>query len=302
MPRPTPILSSISLLLLPFLPSCQGGDSGPPLVIQRDSAGIEIVEAMRPLWADSSLWSIDPEPLIDLALSGSGPSHEFFRIRGLKQRPDGSLLLASRTSQEILRYSPEGEFLGALGRPGGRSWGVQQPAAGGTGGRHGLRARLRRPGRRSGSRHGAGPDLHVAPPGFRHPFPGDGTLLAESRVWTGLEEIANQLIRPPTALVRFDLEGVLIDGIGVRAGHESYQFAFEDNFGDAAALFARSGQVATLGPRVFYGSSDLMQVEELDPAGNITRILRIPGYGLDLTDAQVAAERMPISTSIFLRA
>ena len=34
-----------------------------------------------------------------------------------------------------------------------------------------------------------------------------------------------------------------------------------------------------------------MQVEELDPAGDITRILRIPGYPLDLSAAQVAAER-----------
>ena len=292
MPRPTPILSSISLLLLPFLPSCQGGDSGPPLVIQRDSAGIEIVEAMRPLWADSSLWSIDPEPLIDLALSGSGPSHEFFRIRGLKQRPDGSLLLASRASQEILRYSPEGEFLGALGRPGegpGEFSNLQRVE---------LVADTAFALDYDGRVAVVGPDMELVRT-FMLPhqvsdihFLGDGTLLAESRVWTGLEEIANQLIRPPTALVRFDLEGVLIDGIGVRAGYESYQFAFEDNFGDAAALFARSGQVATLGPRVFYGSSDLMQVEELDPAGNITRILRIPGYGLDLTDAQVAAERL----------
>ena len=34
-----------------------------------------------------------------------------------------------------------------------------------------------------------------------------------------------------------------------------------------------------------------MQVEELDPSGKVVRIMRIPGYPLELTDAQVAAER-----------
>ena len=35
----------------------------------------------------------------------------------------------------------------------------------------------------------------------------------------------------------------------------------------------------------------MMQVEELDMSGSLVRILRIPGYPLDLGDAQVAAER-----------
>ena len=83
----------------------------------------------------------------------------------------------------------------------------------------------------------------------------------------------------------------MVDSLGERPGRESYSFSYEDNAGDGPALFGKAAQVAALGPRVFYGSSDLMQVEELDPAGNVTRILRIPGYGLDLTDAQVAAER-----------
>ena len=282
---------SAVLLLLCGSVSCSPADSGPPLMVQRDSAGIQIVEVLRPLWGDSSLWSIDPEPLVDLTLSGSGASHEFFRVRGLKQRPDGALVFANRASQEIRLYSAEGEFLGAMG---GRGQGP------------GEFSNLQRVKfvadtvialDYDGRVTVVGPDMELVRT-FALPFNvddlhslGAGTVLGESSVSAGLEEVVNQLIRPPLALVRFDLEGVVIDSLGERPGRESYQFAFEDNFGDAAALFARSGQVAALGPRVFYGSSDLMQVEELDPAGNITRILRIPGYGLDLTDAQVAAER-----------
>ena len=280
-----------ALLLLCGIAACGDGDSGPPLVVQRDSAGIQIVEALRPLWGDSSLWSIDPEPLVDLALSGSGAPHEFFRVRGVKQRSDGALVLANRASQEIRLYSPEGEFLGALGRPGegpGEFSNLQRVKFVAD-----TVIALDYDGRVTV----VGPDMELVRT-FALPFNvndlhslGDGTVLGESTVWAGLEEVANQLIRPPLALARFDLEGVVIDSLGERPGSESYSFSYEDNAGSGPALFAKAAQVATLGPRAFYASSDLMQVEELDPAGNVTRIRRIPGYGLDLTDAQVAAER-----------
>ena len=287
----TPTRLCIALLLLCGIVACGGPDSGPPLVVQRDSAGIEIIEAMRPLWGDSRRWSIDPEPILDLALSGTGPAHEFFRVRGLKQRPDGSLVLANRASQEIRRYSPDGEFLGALGRPGegpGELSNLQRIE---------LVADTVFALDYDGRAAVAGPDMELVRT-FTLPHNvddihslGDGTMLGESTVLTGLEEVANQLIRPPTALVRFDLDGAWIDSLGVRPGRESYSFSYEDNAGTGPALFAKIGQVAALGSRVFYGSSDLMQVEELDPAGDITRILRIPGYPLDLSAAQVAAER-----------
>jgi hypothetical protein len=46
-----------------------------------------------------------------------------------------------------------------------------------------------------------------------------------------------------------------------------------------------------MGRRIFNGANDLMQVQELDMSGNLVRILRIPDYPLELTAAQIAAER-----------
>lgn len=291
MTRSTADPRRVVVLLLCGITACSDGDSGPPLVVQRDSAGIEIVEATRPLWGDSSAWSIDPDPILDLTLSGSGPPHEFFRVRGLKQRSDGSLMLANRASQEIRLYSPEGAFLGGMGGPG------QGPGEFSNLQRVKFVADTVIALDYDGRVTVVGPDMELVRT-YALPFNvddihslGDGTVLGESSVRAGLEEVANQLIRPPLALVRFDLEGVVIDSLGERPGRESYSFSYEDNAGYGPALFGKAAQVAALGPRVFYGSSDLMQVEELDPAGNVTRILRIPGYGLDLTDAQVAAER-----------
>lgn len=284
-------LRGVAFLLLWAIAACGDGDAGLPLIVQRDSAGIQIIEATRPLWGEASLWSIDPDPLLNLTLSGRGPAHEFFRVRGLKQRPDGSLVLANRASQELRFYSAEGEFLGAMG---GRGEGP------------GEFSNLQRVKLVADTVFALDYDgrVTVVGPGmelvrvFSLPFNvddihslGDGTVLGESTVWAGLEEVVNQLVRPPMALVRFDLGGSSIDSIGVRPGRESYSFSYEDNYGSGPVLFGKAAQVAAHGPRIFYGSSDLMQVEELSPAGSIARILRIPDYPLGLTDGQVAAER-----------
>ena len=284
-------LRSAAFLLLYGIAACGDRDSGPPLVVQRDSAGIEIIEAMQPLWGESSLWSIDPDPLVDLIVSGSGTSHEFFRVRGVRQRPDGSLVLADRASRQLRHYSREGEFLGALGGPGegpGEFSDIQQIE---------LIADTVFALDSDGRVTVVGPDMELVRT-FTLPFSvndihflGDGTLLGESFMDPGPVKIANQMIRPPIALVRFDLEGIRIDSIGERPGHEFYSFALEDYSGSRPPLFGRNAEVATLGPQVFYGSSDLMQVEESDLAGNIVRILRVPGYDLALTNAEVAAER-----------
>lgn len=278
-------------LLLGGTISCGAPDSGPPLIVQRDSAGIEIIEATRPLWGDSSQWSIDPDPLVDLALSGSGPDHEFFRIRGLKQRPDGSLVVVNRGSQQVRLYSRDGEFLGALGGPGegpgefSNLWRVELVAD--------TALALDTDGRVTV----VGPDMQLVrtfqlpPRVFEIHFLADGTLLAESYFGIELEEAGVERIRPPTALVRFSLEGAWVDSIGVRLGRESFELASEDDYISGPALFGKASQVATLGPRVFFGSSDLMQVDELDPAGNLSRILRIRDFPLGLTAEQFDAER-----------
>ena len=281
----------VATLLLCGMLSCTGDDADPPLVVQRDSAGIEIIEALRPLWDDSSPWSIDPDPLVDLTLSGSGPAHEFFRVRGVRQRSDGSLVLADRASRQIRHYSREGEFLGALGGPGEgpgefRSLERVETVADTV-------FALDSDGRVTV----VGPEMTLIRT-FDLPHHiiefhslGDGTFLAEYFMDPGPVEVVNRMVRPPVALVRFDPEGIEIDSIAERPGREFYSFAFEDYSGSAPPLFGRHWVAATLGPRVFYGSSDLMQVEELDLAGNIARILRVPGHVLDLTDAEVAAER-----------
>ena len=281
----------IALLLPCGIVACSDANSGPPLVVQRDSAGIQIVEAMRPLWGDSSLWSIDPDPILDLTLSGNSPAHEFFQVGTVMRRPDGSITVANRSSQEVRAFSESGEFQGSFGGPGegpGEFSNLQRiKNAGDT-----LLA-LDYDGRVTV----VAPDLTVIRTfNLTHTttdlyYLGDGTILTESYSSATWEDAVNELVRPPEALMLFDLRGVRIDSIGETRGAESYSYAEEDRWASGRPLFAKRAHIAVLGERIFRGSSDMMQVEELDASGNVVRILRIPGYDLELTEAQVAAER-----------
>ena len=95
------------------------------------------------------------------------------------------------------------------------------------------------------------------------------------------------LIRAPEALLVYDLEGVRRDSIGRTPGPEEYVT-------DALMGFPLFGKVSVLDThrdRIVLGSSDHMQVEEMDANGDTLRILRIPDYPLALTPEEVRAER-----------
>ena len=279
-------LRPAALLLLCGIIACSDGDSGTPLVVQRDSAGIQIVEAMRPLWGDSSLWSIDAEPVVDLTLTGSGPAHEFYRSRSMKQRPDGSLMVANTGSEEVRVFSAAGEFLGSVGGSGagpGEFGGlyvvetaVDTILAMDSDGRVTVVA----------------PDLtvvrtfNIAPLTLDLHYVDGGAILPEPRALVLPQAGLAGRIRRPDPLVLFDLEGEEIDSIGETRGPELYVSVMT-----VPPFFGKSSHVATMGRRIFHGANDLMQVEELDVSGNLVRILRIPDYPLDLSAAQVAAER-----------
>ena len=276
----------LALLLLGGAVSCAEEDSGSPLIVQRDSAGIEIIEAVRPLWGDSSRWSIDPNPVVDLTLSGSSPDHEFYRARSMKQRPDGSLMIADLASQEVRVFSADGEFLESFGGSGdgpGEFRGLYViENAGDT-----LLAMDS-----DGRVTVVAPELtvvrtfNIAPLTLDLHYVDGGAILPEPRALVLPQAGLAGRIRRPDPLVLFDLEGEQIDSIGETRGPELYVSVMT-----VGVFFGKSSHVATMGRRIFLGSNDTMQVDELDVFGNLVRILRIPDYPLALSNAQIAAER-----------
>ena len=105
-------------LLACMLPGCAPADDGPPLAVQRDSAGISIIESFGPVWGDSAHWRVDPEPLLNLAESGTGDPHNFYQVRDVKRLPDGGIVVVNRGSNEIRTFSADGSFVGTAGGQG----------------------------------------------------------------------------------------------------------------------------------------------------------------------------------------
>ena len=270
--------------------ACNAPDPASSLVVQRDSAGVRIIEALRPLWGDSSLWSINPDPLVDLMRSGSGPSHEFFRVRDVRQRPDGSVVVADRGSQEVRLYSSQGEFLGSAGGVGDgpgefrNLWKVEPSAD--------RILALDQRGRVAVFT----PDLmptrtfDVADRVFDLHDLHDGTVLVEVRSLTETEP-GTEVVRGSSALLRFDLTGARVDSLAETPGYEEVSRVIDDQYISGRPLFGREGHVAANGSVILEGSADLMEVRALSGTGDVVRILRIPDYPLSLTDEEVAAER-----------
>lgn len=275
--------------------ACSDRAYDPSLVTHRDSAGVEIVTALRPLWGDSSPWRIDPEALVDLAESGSGDNHRFHEVRGMVRRSDGSLAVADGGSDEIRLYSASGEFERSVGGR-GEGPGEFERIVGLTRGRgdtlialdHADRVAL------------FAPDLtfvgYFALPHFSlavHALD-DGTLIVESEMMS-LEILERGgLVRVPTILWRVEPDDAVTDSIGETAGEEQHVVVSGPHQGQTGTLFGRRSHIATHGGTVHHGHAVSMEVEELAATGELVRILRVPSFPLTLGAEAISAERNAI--------
>lgn len=271
-------------LLACVLPVCAPSDGGPPLTVQRDSAGITIVESFGPAWGDSAHWRVDPEPLLDLAESGTGDPHNFYQVRDVKRLPDGGIVVVNRGSNEIRTFSADGSFVGAAGGHGegpGEFTNLQQvEVVGDSLLARDIRSRVTLFGR--DLQHIRTMQIVDDVTDIRHV--GDGTLIV--RAVTHYPEVYG-VIRPPEVLLSYDVEGVRLDSIGPTPGSEMYVAEMLSG----PPLFGKESVLDTHGGRIFTGSSDEMQIKEISASGETVRILRIPDYALALTPDQVAVER-----------
>ena len=288
-------------LLLIFGAACGGDGRQPqaPSTTVRDSAGVEIVESTRPLWSDSDGWRVESAPVLDLSGSGSGPNHEFFRVRGMRRLSDGSLAVANGGSSEVRLYSAEGSHIASLGGEGDGPGEFRAIVGLDNAGDSVIVLDA------NGRVTFFAPDLALLGT-YTVPLPSgtiaesnavvhlaNGEIVIETRIrfMFGYEG-ESAMLRQPGGLFRVDAAGGTVDSIGVTAGNEV--FMHRNSGGGAFAgipLFARDAFVATHAGRIFLGDAVDMQVEEVTADGGLARILRIPGYPLELSADVFERER-----------
>ncbi len=272
------------------------GCEAPPVSTStsRDSLGVTIVESVAPLWGAGDAWRIEEQPVLDLAGTGSGEMHTFFRVRDVLRAGSGHLAVADGASQQVRVYDATGRFVRAFGGPGEgpgefRSlWTVV----------------LRRDGRlvaldRAGGGSGAEFDLESGlvssfrlPEGVspvRHPQPSDvvwGLDLApaadEERRRAGLQ-------RPPVTIVRLSEDRMTSDSVTSLPGYENFII----NEGDDIPIMGRLPHAVPDGAgRIAAGTADALEYSIVDGrTGQLRLIARIPGVQLTVSSAEVDRER-----------
>lgn len=284
--------SVLALVVMVASLGCGRDRSAAPFV-ERDSAGVRILESRAPQWPGSEAWTLASEPLLDLSTSGTGTPHEFFRVRGAVRLTDGSYAVADGGSSEIRFFSAEGEFLRATGRKGQgpgeferlrslHRLGGDSVLAFEWGGRvavFGPRGRLAR--------------MMLLPPNASDLRVLDGTGFLVKLHYLSMDEYGggNALIRQPIPIVAFSAAGQLLDTVAMAAGGEEFMFVTASGAASAIPLFPKDSHVWIHAHRVYLGSADDMEYRVLSRTGELEEIVRVPGYDLSLSAEEVEAER-----------
>lgn len=261
-------------------------------VTRRDSAGITIVESVSPRWSGGAGWTVDPEPLLDLATSGDGEPHEFFGVTDALRLRDGSIAVALGRAGEIRFFSSTGEFLRTVGRRGDgpgefrRLVGLE-PFRGDSilaFDTQAQRVTIVSPEWNLGRIISFQPES----PWVVRPL-GASSLITVGRALDAETVVRGGHARRPQPVVRFSLSGVVIDTVTTTLGAEIV--ILEAGAVDARALFGRNSYLATRGEAFYLGSSETMEYAIFGAAGEIEWIIRVPDYDLRLSEAEVEAER-----------
>ncbi len=123
--RGTALRSPPALLALALLTFVPGGCEPAPIsdsdtAIRSDSAGVMLVEypSLPPIQESRIAIADEPELVLGDGVAFAGPAYDFFRISGVSQLQDGTLVVANAGSRELRFYGADGHFLRSVGRDG----------------------------------------------------------------------------------------------------------------------------------------------------------------------------------------
>lgn len=271
--------------------ACDAPDGEGERVVHLDSAGVAIVESTAPLGEDGQ-WRVEAEPRLDLTATGSGPAHEFYRVRDATWLADGGVVVAEPTRLRF--FTAEGRPDGEVGREGD-----------GPGEFRAIGRVERLPGdsllvwdRGVGRVTILGPDrsvqrlarLEVDFVATVRALP-DGTLAALLHGVPMLEEAEPGALRVPAPVVRLGPTGSLLDTVTVGAGADHVLQSTEFGLADVRPLFARTTHLATRDGQLVLGDADVVGFEVWSAGGRLLEVVRVTGLDPSLPDSLVELER-----------
>jgi hypothetical protein len=86
-------------------------------VVERDSAGVAIIENVRPVWADGDAWHVGDAPALVVGTAPSDPAHQLFGVYAAVIH-DSTIVVANNGTSELRVFDLRGSSLAVLGGAG----------------------------------------------------------------------------------------------------------------------------------------------------------------------------------------
>jgi hypothetical protein len=246
----------------------------PTAILERDSAGISIVESVAPAWPTGAEWSVSPDPVVTIGAASGAEAEQLYRVRGVARLANGDVALVNGGTHDVRIYSPTGAYVRRFGREGhgpgefrfpNRLW--RLPAD----------------------------SLAIADLDKISTFDSTGALvysdpLAGSPIGrytdgdvVRLPFAAGQNLfelgyaRPRLAVVRARPDGSRADTLAVVAGDEVYRIDVGTGISSYLAPFGLARHVAIHDDLLYTGDGAGFEIHLLDRAGDVVRIMRHSG-------------------------
>lgn len=275
-----------------------GSQTANDTTVVSDSAGVRITQATQALTEEGEMWTVVPEPRLDIGVQEGEPPYELDRVVGAARLTDGSIIVANGGTGELRLFDGEGRFIRSMGKEGegpgefrSLEW-IQVIAADTILAIDAAQRRVT-----AFTPYG---DVQWAIPieGNGYSWPGDvrlhdGTfvLLTETGdVWQRIragEARAGQTERNTVVLARYSARGTLLDTLGRFPGYEE---AILQSDGRPATTYPPWGKLtryAVAGDRVYLGTQESGEVRIHLPDGSLAGILRWPAGDLAVTSDDI---------------
>jgi hypothetical protein len=250
--------------------------------VERDSAGITIVESTEPAWGPGRGWRISLEPRLSIGTTEGPEEYQLFRAQTALRMSDGRILVANAGTYELRFYDARGRFIATTGRQGegpgefrsmSATWRTEADSVVVYDWRLGRFSVFDAGGVFARSFRLAGAAGEFALPNALF---GDGTVLASVDDQDQGEYTQLGVVRGRARYNRYDRDGRLIDTLVTLPGAELYKGTHPDGSGyttsadHAVRPFAAAAQSAW-----FYGSADALEFQARRMDGTLLRLARL---------------------------
>lgn len=281
-----------------LLAACSEAPAKTTALVERDSAGVRIVENPAPAVGERPRWSLAPEPDLALGVADGEAAYTLSGVVRAMRARGGGLLVADRESREIRFFDADGRHVRTVGARGAGPGEFESLSGLDRFRGDSLAAWDNRTGRLSIFSADGDFVRAVTPrdlqmyPRFVGAFP-DGSWVATSgfnpAAMMQAERGGEQ--RTPLTLLRLGPAGELLDTLGRFPGME----VFVDRQGVVTSneriLFGRDFVAAAGGGRLYGGDTDRFEVRAFSPGGAVERVSRLPLSSVRVTSAHVQRRR-----------